>query len=106
MRKKRVLIVDDNFAVRSMVRQVFELEPEFEVSGEAENGVEALQKAATLKPDLIILDLSMPLMTGLDAAPQLMEILPAARIILFTVEEGNEVERLARVGGIHVVVLK
>ena len=95
MRKKRVLIVDDNFAVRSMVRQVFELEPEFEVSGEAENGIEALQKAATLKPDLIILDLSMPLMTGLDAAPQLMEILPAARIILFTVEEGNEVERLA-----------
>ena len=77
MRKKRVLIVDDNFVVRSMVRQVFELEPEFEVSGEAENGVEALQKAATLKPDLIILDLSMPLMTGLDAAPQLMEILPA-----------------------------
>ena len=106
MRKKRVLIVDDNFAVRSMVRQVFELEPEFEVSGEAENGVEALQKAATLKPDLIILDLSMPLMTGLDAAPQLMEILPAARIILFTVEEGNEVERLARVGGIHAVVSK
>jgi two-component system nitrate/nitrite response regulator NarL len=106
MRKKRVLIVDDNFAVRSMVRQVFELEPEFEVSGEAENGVEALQKAASLKPDLIILDLSMPLMTGLDAAPQLMEILPAARIILFTVEEGNEVERLARVGGIHAVVSK
>ena len=106
MRKKRVLIVDDNFAVRSMVRQVFELEPEFEVSGEAENGVEALQKAATLKPDLIILDLSMPLMTGLDAAPQLMEILPAVRIILFTVEEGNEVERLARVGGIHAVVSK
>ena len=106
MRKKRVLIVDDNFAVRSMVRQVFELEPEFEVSGEAENGIEALQKAATLKPDLIILDLSMPLMTGLDAAPQLMEILPAARIILFTVEEGNEVERLARVGGIHAVVSK
>ena len=106
MRKKRVLIVDDNFAVRSMVRQVFELEPAFEVSGEAENGVEALQKAATLKPDLIILDLSMPLMTGLDAAPQLMEILPAARIILFTVEEGNEVERLARVGGIHAVVSK
>ena len=106
MRKKRILIVDDNFAVRSMVRQVFELEPEFEVSGEAENGVEALHKAATLKPDLIILDLSMPLMTGLDAAPQLMEILPAARIILFTVEEGNEVERLARVGGIHAVVSK
>jgi DNA-binding NarL/FixJ family response regulator len=106
MRKKRVLIVDDNFVVRSMVRQLFELEPEFEVSGEAENGMEALQKAATLKPDLVILDLSMPVMSGLDAAPHLMDLLPAVRIILFTVEEGREVERLARVGGIHAVVSK
>jgi two-component system nitrate/nitrite response regulator NarL len=106
MRKKRVLIVDDNFAVRSMVRQVFELEPDFEVSGEAENGLEALQKAETAKPDLVILDLSMPVMTGLDAAPQLMELLPDVRIILFSVEEGNEVDRLARAGGIHAVVSK
>src|SRR2546425_10956664 len=106
MRKKRVLIVDDNFAVRSMVRQVFESEPDFEVSGEAANGLEALQKAETAKPDLVILDLSMPVMTGLDAAPQLMELLPDARIILFSVEEGNEVDRLARAGGIHAVVSK
>jgi two-component system, NarL family, nitrate/nitrite response regulator NarL len=106
MPKKRVLIVDDNFVVRSMVRQLFELESDFEVSGEAENGIEALQKAAALNPDLVILDLSMPVMSGLDAAPQLMKLLPAARIILFTVEEGSEVERLARVAGIHAVVSK
>ncbi len=106
MDKKRVLIVDDNSAVRSMVRQVFELEPDFEVSGEAENGQEAIEKAENLKPQLIILDLSMPVMTGLDAAPHLRTALPDVRIILFTVEEGNEVERLARVGGIHAVVSK
>ena len=81
MPKKRVLIVDDNFVVRSMVRQLFELESDFEVSGEAENGIEALQKAAALNPDLVILDLSMPVMSGLDAAPQLMKLLPAARIM-------------------------
>jgi two-component system nitrate/nitrite response regulator NarL len=106
MRKKRVLIVDDNLIVRSMVRQVFELEPDFEISGEAENGIEALEKAQTLKPDLVILDLSMPVMTGLDAAPRLMQLLPDVRIILFTVEEGNELDRLARTGGIHAVVCK
>jgi DNA-binding NarL/FixJ family response regulator len=106
MDKKRVLIVDDNSAVRAMVRQVFELEPDFEVSGEAENGQEAIEKAENLKPHLIILDLSMPVMTGLDAAPHLRTALPDARIILFTVEEGNEVERLARAGGIHAVVSK
>jgi two-component system, NarL family, nitrate/nitrite response regulator NarL len=106
MRKKRVLIVDDNFAVRSMVRQVFELEPDFEVSGEAENGRDAIQKAENLKPDLVILDLSMPVMSGLDAAPRLKQLLPGVRIILFTVEESKELDRLARAGGINAVVAK
>jgi DNA-binding NarL/FixJ family response regulator len=106
MRKKRVLIVDDNYAVRSMVRQVFELEPDFEISGEAENGRDAIQKAENLKPDLVILDLSMPVMSGLDAAPRLKQLLPGVRIILFTVEESNELDRLARACGINAVVAK
>jgi two-component system nitrate/nitrite response regulator NarL len=82
------------------------VEPDFEVSGEAENGLEAIQKAEGLKPDLVILDLTMPVMTGLDAAPRLIKLIPAVRIILFTVEEGNEVKRLAQAQGIHAVVSK
>src|ERR1700731_4014673 len=106
MPKKRVLIVDDNTGVRSLLRQLFESEPDFEVSGEAENGRDAVEKAENLKPDLIILDLVMPVMTGLDAAPLLRKLLPDTRIILFTVQEGREVERLARAAGIHAVVSK
>jgi two-component system nitrate/nitrite response regulator NarL len=106
MPKKRVLLVDDNPVVRSLVRQLFELEPDFEISGEAENGRDAVEKAEYLKPDLIILDLAMPVMTGLDAAPLLRKVVPDARIILFTVQEGREVERLARATGIHAVVAK
>lgn len=106
MPKKRVLLVDDISAVRSLVRQLFELEPDFEISGEAEDGRDALEKAKILKPDLIILDLSMPDMTGLEAATLLRQILPETRIILFTVQEGGEVERLAREAGIHAVVSK
>jgi len=106
MPKKRVLLVDDNPLVRSLVRQVFELHPDFEISGEAENGREAVEKAENLKPDLIILDLAMPVMTGLDAAPLLRKVVPDARIILFTVQEGREVERLARAAGIDAVVAK
>jgi two-component system nitrate/nitrite response regulator NarL len=106
MPKKRVLLVDDNPLVRSLVRQTFELHPDFEISGEAENGREAVEKAENLKPDLIILDLAMPVMTGLDAAPLLRKVVPDARIILFTVQEGREVERLARGAGIHAVVAK
>jgi DNA-binding NarL/FixJ family response regulator len=106
MPKKRVLLVDDNSAVRSLVRRLFELEPDFEISGEAENGRDAVEKAENLKPDLIILDLSMPVMTGLDAAPLLRKLLPNARIILFTVQEGREIERLARAAGANSVVSK
>ena len=106
MPKKRVLLVDDNTGVRSLLRQLFESEPDFEVSGEAENGRDAVEKAENLKPDVIILDLSMPIMTGLDAAPLLRRLLPDTRIILFTVQEGREVEQLARAAGIHAVVSK
>jgi DNA-binding NarL/FixJ family response regulator len=106
MPKKRVLLVDDNSAVRSLVRRFFELEPDFEISGEAENGRDAVEKAENLKPDPIILDLSTPVMTGLDAAPLLRKLLPNARIILFTVQEGREIERLARAAGANSVVSK
>src|ERR1700680_588886 len=106
MPKKRVLLVDDHTGVRSLLRQLFESEPDFEVSGEAENGRDAVEKAENLKPDVIILDLSMPIMTGLDAAPLLRRLLPDTRIILFTVQEGREVEQLARAPGIHAVVSK
>jgi DNA-binding NarL/FixJ family response regulator len=106
MPKKRVLLVDDNPMVRSMVRQLFDCHPDFAVVGTAANGRDAIAEAENLKPDLIILDLAMPVMTGLDAAPLLRKALPNTRLILFTVHEGDEVERLARAAGIHAVVSK
>lgn len=106
MGKKRVLVVDDNQTVRSMVRQLFESEPNYEILGEAENGREAVTKAKNLNPDLIILDLSMPVMNGLEAAPLLRKVSPMTRLILFTVQQGRELERLALAAGIHAVVSK
>ncbi len=108
MPKKRVLLVDDNSVVRSLVRRLFELEPDFEISGEAENGRDAVEKAETSQTTdlVIILDLVMPVMTGLDAAPLLRKLLPNARIILFTVQEGREIERLARAAEANSVVSK
>ncbi len=106
MANKGVLIVDDNTFVRSSLRRLFEFCPEFEVSGEAENGQDAIDKAERLKPDLIILDLAMPVMNGLEAAPELRKMLPDARLILFTVHYGPHVQHLAQAAGIHAVVSK
>jgi DNA-binding NarL/FixJ family response regulator len=106
MPPKRILLVDDNRVVRSFLRRLLELQSDFEIAGEAENGRDALEKAEKLKPNLIILDLVMPVMTGLQAAPLLKQRLPDTPIIMFTQEQGSEVERLAHVVGIDAVVSK
>jgi two-component system, NarL family, response regulator NreC len=106
MPKKRVLLVDDNVVVRSAVRRLLNSHPDFEVSGEAGDGREAIEKAESLKPDLVVLDLAMPVMTGLDAARVLRKKLPEVRIILLTAHNGLEVERLSREAGVHAVVPK
>jgi DNA-binding NarL/FixJ family response regulator len=106
VRRRLVLLVDDNTAVRTLVRKLFAVEADFEVVGEAENGREAVEKAVNLKPDLVILDLAMPVMNGFEAARELRKVVPDTKIILFTVEEGSEVERMAREAGIDAIVLK
>jgi DNA-binding NarL/FixJ family response regulator len=106
VRRRLVLLVDDNAAVRTLVRKLFAVEADFEVAGEAENGREAVEKAVNLKPELVILDLAMPVMNGFEAARELRKVLPDTKIILFTVEEGSEVERMAREAGVDAIVLK
>ena len=65
---KTVLIVDDNALIRHALRELFERESDFEVCGEAEDGQQAIAAAMCLHPDLMVLDISMPVMNGLDAA--------------------------------------
>src|SRR5262249_10233494 len=71
---KSVLIADDNAFVRQRLGELFRREPDFEVCAEAENGKEAIEKAHGSRPDLIVLDLSMPVMNGLDAARALKRL--------------------------------
>jgi two-component system, NarL family, nitrate/nitrite response regulator NarL len=106
MPKKKVLLVDDNATLRWAVRPLFDSHPKFEVCGEAENGREAIEKAPILRPDLIIVDLSMPVMNGLEAAPLLIAILPNVSIILLTTHDFPQLLQVARAAGIHAVVSK
>lgn len=84
---KRILIVDDLPELRKLIRAFLEEELGFHVCGEAIDGFDAIEKAKDLKPDLIVLDLSMPRMNGIEAAPRLKKILPNTPIIIFTVHE-------------------
>lgn len=81
---KRVLIVDDHLAMRRAVTRVLESQPNIEVCGEAENGRIAIEEAERLKPDLIVIDLSMPIMNGLEAARILRAMMPETPILMYT----------------------
>lgn len=101
-----VLIVDDSESVRAAIRELFEAEPEFSVIGEAVNGLDAIGKAEELSPDLIVLDLSMPIMNGLEAADTLKSRWPDVPIFVLTAHGGPEVERAARAAGVDAVFSK
>ena len=103
---KSILIVDDSPAVRRATRHYFETETQFEVCGEAIDGLDALDKARLLKPDLVILDLAMPRMNGLQAAKELRRIRADLRIVLFTSYADAVPERDVLSSGVSAVVSK
>jgi YesN/AraC family two-component response regulator len=76
----RILVVDDHEAVRRGVCTILASRSEFEVCGEAANGEEAIEKAISLKPDLLILDINMPVLGGFGAAKEIQRLLPEVRI--------------------------
>ena len=101
-----VLIVDDSESVRISMRALFEAEQDFTVIGEAVNGLDAINKAEELPPELIILDLSMPIMNGLEAAESLKSTSPSTPIFILTAHGGPEVDRAARAAGVDAVFSK
>ena len=92
---KSILIADDSEEVRKHVSRILRSNLDFEVCAEAVNGQDAVAKARELHPDLVILDLGMPVMNGLEAARELKRILPLVPIILFTLH-GHMIVRCAR----------
>src|SRR6266436_6250952 len=103
---KNILIVDDNAFIRQGISELFKGEVDFEVCGEAENGKEAIAKARELHPDLIVLDLSMPVMNGLDAARELKRLMPTVPLVMYSAFGDRLVEQQARLVGISELVSK
>jgi chemotaxis response regulator CheB len=103
---KWVLIVDDNASIRKTLCALFKREADFEVCGEAENGKEAIEKVRELRPDLIVLDLCMPVMNGIDAARVLKQMMPTVPLIMYSAFGDKFAESQARLVGISEVVSK
>ena len=102
----RILIVDDNSLVRDLVRTCFESEPGWHVCGEAGNGKDAIEKAQGVQPNLIVLDLSMPVMNGLEAAKVLSNQMPSVPLIMYTSFQTHHLEQEALAAGISRVIVK
>lgn len=99
MTKIRVLIADDHTIVRQGLVGILKASEEIEVVGEAADGAEAIEKALKAKPDVVVLDVSMPRLNGLEAARRIHEALPATRILVLTMHEDEEyVLKMVRAG--------
>jgi two-component system chemotaxis response regulator CheY len=103
---RTVLIADDNAFVREALRELFARDGDFAVCADAENGKEAIEKAERFHPDLIVLDLSMPVMNGLDAARVLKRLMPAVPLIMYSAFGDKLMEHQAHLIGISEVVSK
>jgi DNA-binding NarL/FixJ family response regulator len=103
---QKVLIVDDNAYVRKSLRWTIEHELEWQVCGEAANGAEGVSAATQMKPDIVVLDLSMPVMNGIEAARQLRRLVPRTHLLMFTSYVTPTLEEAARDVGIEAFVAK
>ena len=106
MSVRSVLVVDDNPAIRKAVCELFTREGDFEVCGEAENGRDAIEKALLLHPALIVTDLAMPFMNGLEETRILKRLMPGVPAIIYTAHSDPFVDKEAIAAGADAVVSK
>jgi len=106
MNPLRLFIADDHAVVRAGLRSLLEAHKGWEVCGEASDGREALEKAIKLKPDILILDIGMPLLNGVDVARRIHKALPNSEILILTMHESDELVQQVVEAGAHGYILK
>lgn len=106
MTEVRILIADDHPLIRRGARQLLETQPGWKVVGEAESGREAVEKAKSLKPDVAIIDLSMPDLNGIETTRQILKNLPQTEVLVLTLHDSERMIRQALDAGARGYVLK
>ena len=102
----RILIVDDHDVVRHGVRALIERNRDCEVCGEANNGRDAVAETQRLAPDIVIIDIGMPELNGLDATRQILKLMPTTKILVLTMHDSEQVVREVLATGAHGYLLK
>jgi two-component system, NarL family, response regulator NreC len=105
-KKVRVLIADDHAVIRGVVREALKARADFEVCGEAENGREAVEEAKKLKPDVVVLNITMPILNGFEAAREIKAVLPEAAIVILSSHTDKHFIEVAKTIGAQAYVAK
>jgi len=106
MKSLRILIADDHEVVRRGLLALLATQVGWEVVGEAVNGPEAVKKVNQIKPDVVIMDITMPVMSGLDATRLIMETAPQTKVLIFTMHDSEQMMQSALEAGARGYVLK
>src|SRR4051812_7679529 len=102
----RILIVDDHEIVRRGVRGILEKQDSWEVIGEASNALDAIRLYQDLKPDAVVMDITMPGMNGIDATRKITSVQPAAKVLIFTMHENNHLLQESEQAGAKGLLIK
>jgi DNA-binding NarL/FixJ family response regulator len=102
----RVVLADDHEVVRKGIRAIVNGHPPWTVCGEAENGQQAIDLVLELKPDLVVLDLSMPVMNGLQATARIRQLAPSTKILVLSMHDSSQVEHGALAAGADAFLTK
>jgi DNA-binding NarL/FixJ family response regulator len=102
----RILVVDDHSSFRGLLRSFIELNPNWEVCGEASDGLEAVNRATELNPDIVIMDLDMPKLNGFEATRRIHKASPGTRILILTLHEFSDLPQIAHDSGAQGYLLK
>ncbi|MGB8541668.1 MAG: response regulator transcription factor [Candidatus Acidiferrales bacterium] len=101
-----ILLVDDEKMVRSALQRLLSAHSDWKIVGEAIDGLDAVSKARDLKPDVVIMDVTMPEMNGLEATPEIKKANPSTEVLIFTQHDSNQIVREAQKAGAGGYLLK
>jgi DNA-binding NarL/FixJ family response regulator len=102
----RILVVDDHQEIRRMLHTFLELHSDWQVCGEAADGLEAVMKTTDLHPDVVVMDLDMPKLNGIEATRRIHKLSPSTRVLILTLHENAVLSKIAQDSGANGYVLK